>query len=124
MGATVIERANLSFVIAHDNQWTQSQAPSYEIIDLGEFALVREIGPRPAENMRHLSFEDRRIGVDQPVRAILLNEIIPLIEVSTAQAGLRCTDILYRRHALLRRFPLFGPPPCDVQKKSKYSFCS
>src|ERR1700691_2299864 len=67
MGAAIIKRADLSLSVADEDQGTQSQISGDKIIDVGDFAFVREIGPRAAENVRHLGFEDRRIGVDQPV---------------------------------------------------------
>ena len=94
MGAAVIERADFPLGVAYDDQRTQSQASGDKIIDRGDFALVREIGPGAAENLRHLHFEDRRISVDQPVRAILLDEIIPVVQRSAAEAGWRFADFL------------------------------
>ena len=62
MSATVIQRADFSLGVPHDNQRTQSQASGDEIIDVGDFTLVREIGPRPAENLRHLRFKEDMHG--------------------------------------------------------------
>ncbi len=104
MGAAVIERADFPLGVAHDDQRTQSQAPGDKIVDVGDFAFVREIGPRAAEDLRHLGFEDRRIGVDQPVRAILLDQILPVVERGATEAGRRRADFLQRRHVLLRSF--------------------
>src|SRR5262249_2372144 len=107
MGAPIIKRADFPLGVAYHDQRTQSQASGDKIIDLGDLALVREIGPGAAENLRHLRFEDRRISVDQPVRAVLLDEMIPVVQRSAANAGRRFADFLQWRHALLRSFAVW-----------------
>src|SRR5262249_18439027 len=51
------------------------------IVVLRDLTFVAEINPYRAEDMRHLGSEDRRVGVDQPVNAVFLNEFVPVIEV-------------------------------------------
>jgi hypothetical protein len=79
---------------------------------LGDLALVAEIDPYGAEDVGHLGLEDCRIGVDQPVNAILLHQFVPVVEVGGAfdparrsvellQHGV-CPRIAAARHALVR----------------------
>ena len=109
MGAAVVERADFSLAVAHDDERTQTQAPGDEIVHVGDFAFVREIGPGAAEDVRHLGFEDRRIGVDQPVRAILLDQIIPVVERGAAERG-SATAPIFSSAVML---PALGVSPHD-----------
>ena len=94
MGAAVVERTDLSIGVPHDDERTKSQTSGDKIIRVRDFAFVGEIGPRRAENLGHLRFENRRIGIDQTMRAILLDEMIPVIERRAAETGRRRADFL------------------------------
>ena len=102
MGAAIVERADFAVAVAHDDQRTQAQAAGDEVVLVRDFAFVREIRPGAAEDLRHLGFEDRRIGVDQPMRAVLLDQIVPVVQRRAANATLRHRDFFDSRHS--------GPP--------------
>ena len=85
MGAAVVERADFAVGVAHDDERPQAHAPGDEIVDVRDLAFVRQIGPGAAEDVRHLGFENRRVGVDQPVRAVLLDQIVPVVERGAAE---------------------------------------
>ena len=106
MGAAIVERADFSLAVAHDDERTQAQASGDEVVLARDFAFVRDIGPRAAEDVGHLGFEDRGIGIDQPVRAIFLHQMIPVVQRGAAEPGRLRSDFLQRRHvALLISFP-------------------
>ncbi len=99
MGAAIVQRADLAFGVAHDDQRPQAEPAGDEIVDVGDLALVRQIGPGAAENVGHLGFENRRIGVDQAMRFVLLDQIIPIVERSAAEPRRRRADFFERGHA-------------------------
>ena len=70
--------------IAQQDDRPQAEPHGDVIVVLGDLALVAEIDPDRAEDVGHLGLEDRRIGVDQPMDAILLHELVPVVEVGGA----------------------------------------
>ena len=131
MGAAVVQRADFSVAVAHDNERAQAHAPGDEVVVVRDFAFVREIGPGAAEDVGHLGFENGGIGIDQAMGAVLLDEIIPIVQRGAAEPGRRRTDFLQRRHATCSlshashaRIPRRHERRECAQKKSKYSFCS
>src|SRR3954464_14965442 len=127
MGASVVERADLIVRIAQDDEGTQPHATRDEVVAVRDLALVCQICPCPAEDMRHLGFEDGGIGVDQPMRAVFLDQVIPVIKRGPAEPAGRRSDLLQRRHDVLPSTcscPACSGPGGKAQKKSKYSFCS
>ena len=85
-----------------------------------DLAFVREIDPGAAEDMRHLRVEDRRVGVDQPMHAVFLHQLVPVVKGALpAREG-----ICIRSNVVIAESS--GSLPCRSfrQKKSKYSSCS
>jgi len=62
--AAVEQRAQLAVQVPQHDDRAQPQPRGDEIVVLGDLALVREIDPHRAEDVRHLRLEDRWIGVD------------------------------------------------------------
>ena len=87
MGAAIVERADFSGAVAQDNERAQAHAPGDEVVVVRNFAFVRQIGPGAAEDVGHLGLEDRRIGVDQPMRAVLLHQMVPVVQRGAAEPG-------------------------------------
>ena len=94
MGAAIVERADLSLAVAHDDERTQTQAAGDEVVLARDFAFVRDVGPGAAEDVGHLRFEDHGIGVDQPVRAVLLHQMIPVVQRGAGKPGRLRSDFL------------------------------
>jgi len=72
---------------------------------------VCQIGPGAAEDIRHFGFKNRRVGVDQPMGAVFLDEMIPIVQRGAAEAGRRRVDLFQSRHDALPIFfflPLVG----------------
>ena len=87
MGAAVVQRADLALAVAHDDQRAQAHAPGDEVVVVGDLALVRQVGPGAAEDVGHLGLEHGGIGVDQPMRAVLLHEVVPIVQRGAAEPG-------------------------------------
>ena len=104
MRAAIVQRADFALGVAHDDERTQAKPPRDEVVDVRNLAFVRQIGPGPAEDMRHLGFENRRVGVDQAVRLVLLHQIIPVVERRAADPGRGRADFLERRHGAILVF--------------------
>ena len=90
---------------------------------------MAEIDPHRAEDVGHLGLEDRRVGIDQPMDAILLHQLVPVVQVGRALDPGRLDGLSFSNMAsvLHGRRPAFGshrPMIASDQKKSKYSFCS
>ena len=65
---------------------------------------MREISPGAAKDVYHLGLENRRVGVDQAVRLILLHQIVPVVERRAADPGSWSADFLERRHGAILIF--------------------
>ncbi len=50
---------------------------------------MAEIDPDRAEDVGQLRLEDRRIGVDQPMDAVLLDQSVPIVEIGRRGADRR-----------------------------------
>ena len=84
MGAAVEQRADLAVRVAQQDDRAQAQPRRDVVVVVRDLALVAEIDPDRAEDVGHLGLEDRRIGVDQPMDAILLHQLVPVVEVGGA----------------------------------------
>ena len=82
MGAAIVKGTNDAGVVAHDDKRTQAELSRNEVVVVRNLAFVREVDPGTPENMGHFRIEDRRVGVEEPVNPILLNELVPVIERS------------------------------------------
>jgi hypothetical protein len=78
------EPLSLRQSVVPQDEWTQAQSDGDVVVVVGDLAFVAEIDPHRAEDVGHLGREDRRIGVDQPVDAILLHQLVPVVEVGGA----------------------------------------
>ena len=81
MGAAVEQRADFSLRVPQQDDRAQAKPRGDVIIVIRNLALVSEIDPHRAEDVHHLGLEDRGIGVDQPVDAVLLHEVVPIVEI-------------------------------------------
>src|SRR6202035_5030850 len=82
VGAAVEQRANLSARIPQQDDRAQAQPHRDVVVVLRDLALVPEIDPDRAEDVGHLGLEDRGIGVDQAVDAVLPDKLVPVVEVA------------------------------------------
>src|SRR4029077_5425525 len=73
--------------------------------------FVGQIGPGAAENVGHLGFEDRRVGVDQAMGAVVLDQIIPVVQRGAAEAGRRGSDLFQSRSDAVVIFLSEGSSP-------------
>ena len=89
---------------------------------LRDLALVGNIGPRAAEDVGHLGFEDVGIDVDQPMRTLFVDQIVPVVERDRRKPARRRTDLSSNVMTVLIAAAIESE--LGVQKKSKYSFCS
>ena len=125
MRAAIVERANVPSLVTRDDQRAQAELAGDEIVGVRNLALMRQIDPGAAEDMRHLGVEDRRDryrsadgrGLPAPVRP----------SHRAARIAQRCgPGSRSQRHG--HRYPRFvqrsATADCRHQKKSKYSFCS
>ena len=48
---------------------------------------MAEINPDRGEDIGHLRLENRWVGVDEPMDAVLLDELVPIVEVGRAFAA-------------------------------------
>ena len=84
--------------------WEQDDGPQPEpygdvVVVRGDLTLVPEIDPDCTEDVRHLQVEDGGIGVDQPMDAVLLDELVPIIALDAVDRG--CIKLF--QHASLHR---------------------
>ena len=75
MRAAVVERPYAPLRIAHQDQRAKPQPGAREIVVAGNLALVAEIHPDGAEDPGHLRAEDRVLGVDPAMHAILPDQV-------------------------------------------------
>ncbi len=87
MGAAVEQRADFPVGIAQQNDRAQAELGGDEIVVVRDLAVVAEIDPDRAADIRQFRLEDRRIGVDQPMDAILLDQIIPVVEIGGGRSA-------------------------------------
>jgi len=105
MAAAVKQRAELAIPIPQHDDRAQAQPRGDEIVVPGDLALVREIDPHRAEDVGHLGLEDRGIGIDQAVDAVLLDQLVPIVEIGGGRRADRPRLELFQ-HGL---GPLDGP---------------
>ena len=84
MGAAVEQRADRALRIAQQDDRPQAESRGDEIVVLGDLAFMPEIDPDRAEDLRHLGLEDRRIGIDQPMDTVLLDELVEIVAIVPA----------------------------------------
>src|SRR6185437_8545108 len=99
MGAAVEQGANFAVAVARDDERAQAEFAGDEIVVFRNLTLVRQVDPGAAEYLRHFPREDVGVGVDQPVDAILLHELVPLI----TRSGLETRGWKLFEHAGLLR---------------------
>ena len=119
MGAAVVERADRAVHIAHDDQRTQAEPAGDEIVVVRNLALVRDVGPGAAEDVGHLRFENRRICVDQAMHAVLLHQLVPVIQRRTADAAGRRADLFEDRHGAVPSLSAVVPAAAAEGRKSR-----
>src|SRR5207253_11082314 len=76
VGAAVEQAVDLPVLVAGDDDGTQTQAASDEVVRLRDLALVREVGPGAAEHPLHLPGEDIAVGVEAAVDALGPDELV------------------------------------------------
>src|SRR5205823_12341338 len=74
--AAVEEGAQLAAGIAQHDERTQAELRGEVIVRLRNLALVREVAPDAAEDVRHLEAEEHRIGIDRPMDAIFVDQVL------------------------------------------------
>ena len=99
MGAAVEQRADFAVGVAQQDDRAQAQPRGDVVVVVRDLALVPDIDPDRAEDVGHLGLEDRRIGVDQAMDAILLDQLVPVVEVGASRSGTR--DLVPAWHAFL-----------------------
>src|ERR1700730_2608120 len=90
--AAIEQRADLAVRVPQQDERPQAQPHSDVVVVRRDLALVTEIDPDRAEDVRHLRGEDGRIGVNYPMDAILLHEFVPVVEVGALDS--RCVELL------------------------------
>ena len=85
VGAAVEQRADFALRVAQQDDRAQAEPRGDEVVVLGDLALVAEIDPDRAEDVGHLGREDRRVGVDQAMDAVLLDQLVPVVEIGRAR---------------------------------------
>ncbi len=84
VGTAIEQSTDLAVRVPQQNERPHPQ-PHGDVVVVGRnLALVAEIDPNRAEDVGHLQTKDGRVGVDQAVDAILLDELIPVVEVGAA----------------------------------------
>ena len=81
MGAAVEQRADFSVGIAQQDDRPQAELGGDVIVVVRDLAVVAEIDPDRAPDVGQLRLEDRRVGVDQAVDAVLLDQFVPVVEI-------------------------------------------
>jgi hypothetical protein len=84
VGAAIEQRADFSLRVPQQDDRAQPQPHGDVVVVLRDLALVPEIDPYRAEDIGHLGLEDRRVGIDQPVDAIFLDEFVPVVKIGRA----------------------------------------
>ena len=95
MGAAVEQRADLALRVTQQNDRPQPQPDSDEIVIVRDLAVVPEIDPHRAEDVGHLRLENGRIGIDQPMDAIVLHQLVPVVPLGPAvrRAVMPCSNV-------------------------------
>ena len=73
--AAVEERAQPAIRIAQHDDRAQAELRGDVVVVARDLALVREVDPHRAEDVRHLQVEDHRIGIDRPMHAVFVDQI-------------------------------------------------
>src|SRR3984893_17388856 len=92
MRAAIKRRADLAVRVPQQEERPQAQPAGDVVAVARDLALVAEIDPDRAEDVRHLRGEDGWIGVNHPMDAILLDELVPVVEVGALDS--RCVELL------------------------------
>ncbi len=87
VGAAVEQRPDLAVAVAQEDDRAQPETHGDVVVVLGDLALVAKIDPDRAEDVGHLRLEDRRVGVDQAMDAIVLHQLVPVVEVRALDPG-------------------------------------
>src|SRR5260370_17073875 len=105
MRATIEQRTDPAKRVAQQNDRPQPEPDSDVVVIRRDLTLVAEIDPHCAEDVRHLQIEDGGVGVDQPMDAVLLDELVPVVEVGAVDPA----SVELLQHASPP--PPFPPPP-------------
>ncbi len=87
MSAAIVERADHTIGVTGDDERAQAELGGDEIVDIGNVTFMGEIDPGTAEYVRHLGVKDSRVGINEPVNAVLLREVIPVIPRRIRETG-------------------------------------
>ena len=74
--AAIEERAQLAVRVAQHDHRPQAELGGQVVVVARDLAFVREVDPYRAEDVRHLQVEDHRIGIDRPMHAVLMDQML------------------------------------------------
>ena len=77
--ATVEQGAQRARAVSQQDHRPQAQPGGDEIVVLRHLALVPEVDPDGAAHLGHFLVKHRRVGVEDPVRAVGLHQRVPVV---------------------------------------------